>query len=113
MGRPEAVLATGDKVVLQLLTAVALDGGPGSSAYGIRAVGGANLTLQGSPPLRTPASRGTDGANGVNGLRAATAAAVRRGMRHRVGGGGGEPGASPAGFPGGRGGRGGLERPRP
>ena len=46
VGRPEAVLASGDSVTLQLMTLVGLNGGAGSTAYGLRAIAGSRLTLQ-------------------------------------------------------------------
>ncbi len=71
MGRPEGVLASGDSVALQLLTVVGSSGGSGSSAYGIRAVAGAQYHAPAghlhceSAALRVRTAR--TGANGVHG----------------------------------------------
>ncbi len=111
VGGPEAVVAAGDTVTLQLLTVVGLSGGPGASAYGIRAVAGSNLTLQRVAQFAGSGMDGVDGARGVNGVSGGDGGRGEAGSCDtEVGGLGGSRGASAAGFPGGHGGRGGLER---
>ena len=110
VGRPEAVLSSGDSVALQLLTLVGLGDGPGSSAYGLRAVAGARLTLQRVTSIANGGLSGTDGAKGANGVAGGNGGRGETGSCDTgFGGEPGDPGASPAGFPGGLGGYGGLE----
>ena len=112
VGLPEAVLVTGDTVVLQLIDVVARAGtAPGSTAYGIRAIGGSRLTLQ---RVNVVANPGVDGVKGLDGSRGLSGGDGGRGEAGscdtEVGGLAGPGGGSPAGFPGGYGGRAGLER---
>ncbi len=61
--------SSGDTVVLQLLAVVGRAGvASGSTAYGIRAVGGSRLTLQ---RVNVVASAGVDGAKGLDGWQGA------------------------------------------
>jgi hypothetical protein len=114
VGRPEAVLASGDRVLLQLVTVVGLGSGPGSSAYGLRAVAGSNIALERVTSVPSGGVPGMDGIPGAAGFAGSDGGRGEAGACDtEVGGNGGAPGASPAGFPGGRGGRGGLERLRP
>ena len=111
VGQPEAVLASGDSVLLQLMTLVGLNGGPGSSAYGLRAVAGSRLTLQRVTSIANGGVAGTNGATGANGVAGGNGGrGVTGSCDTEFGGEPGGPGASPAGFPGGQGGHGGIER---
>ena len=111
-GAPEAVLASGDTVVLQLLTVVGRsENRAGSPVYGIRAIASSKLTLQ---RVTVVAGNGLDGVRGAEGLRGAAGQNGGRGEAGNcdgeVGGSNGRGGGSPAGHPGGLGGRGGVER---
>jgi hypothetical protein len=123
-GSPEGVLADGARtIVLQLLTVHGEAArGFGESAYGIRAINGAALTLQ---RVAVTAGNGTPGAHGVNGARgaaggnggdgrAATTIASDGDCTFVAGTSGGAPGGSgglsEVGRGGGDGGRGGAHR---
>ena len=112
VGTPEAVLVSGDTVVLQLLDVLGRAGvASGSTAYGIRAVGGSKLTLQRVNVVTTAGTDGTKGVDGSPGQRGGDGSRGEAGSCDgEVGGFPGPGGGSPAGSPGGYGGRGGLER---
>src|SRR5262245_59345302 len=108
VGGPEAVLARGDTVTLQLLTATTVQHVPGASTYAIRAVAGARLTLQAVTLLPGPGRNDVAGADGADGEPGGD------GSNGEIGacdlflrGAGGAGGASAAGRRGGKGGDGG------
>ena len=114
VGVPEGILASNaTDVVLQLLTVRGSNAGAGTSAYGIRAINGAALTLQRVTVVASdgaPGGTGTDGSSGTKGGKG--------GNGHPNGGlcdhdetgsilaSGGSGGSSAAGQPGGKGGDG-------
>jgi hypothetical protein len=111
VGRPQAVLSSGDSVVLQLVTAVGLNGGPSESSYGIRAVAGANITLQRVTSIGGIGGAGVNGTAGSNGVPGGDGGRGQAGECNlETGGNGGSRGQSAAGNLGGLGGSGGLER---
>src|SRR6185503_10112284 len=94
VGVSEGVLAAGDSVTLQLLTLVGLNNGAGSTAYGIRAVGGANLTLEAVAVIANEGLDAAHAANGVAGLVGGTGGDGQGGRCDlETGGNGGTPGA--------------------
>jgi hypothetical protein len=113
-GSPEGVLADGAKdVVLQHLRIRGLAGPSERSAYGIRAIGNASLTLQRVAVSAGDGAAGFAGASGQAGARGGAGGPGLVGNCDGRDGGpfpfGGTVGSSPAGRDGGRGGFGGFE----
>ena len=110
-GSPEGVLVDGAKdVVLQHLRIRGLSAAPGDrSAYGIRAIKGASLTLQRVAVSAGNGAAGPAGANGQAGARGGAGGPGTGGACDGKGlGFGGKGGSSSAGRAGGKGGLGGL-----
>ena len=108
LGKSEAVLAKGDTVTLQLLTATTFPDAPGASKYAIRALAGAKLTLQAVTLLPGPGESGSHGVDGADGQPGGDGGNGESGSCDLFKGGvGGSGGASAAGRRGGEGGDGG------
>jgi hypothetical protein len=108
LGKSEAVLAKGDTVTLQLLTATTFPDAPGASKYAIRALAGAKLTLQAVTLLPGPGESGSHGVDGADGQPGGDGGNGESGSCDLFkGGSGGSGGGSAAGRRGGQGGDGG------
>jgi hypothetical protein len=106
VGAPEGVLADGARdVLLQLLAIRGVNNG--ASAYGIRAINGANLRLQGADVSAGPGAAGAAGASGATGRSGSPGQKGANGAcDSNVKATGGAGGASPVGRDGGKGGDG-------
>jgi len=102
VGAPEGILATGATgVLLQQLSVRGNNAGPGTSAYGIRAIDGSSLTLQRVTVTAGDGAAGTAGTNGRAGADGVSGSGQTSGGCNY---GGGLPGLQHPGLDGGRGG---------